>query len=102
MRSVLEELYYGNIRPDSKFYEQDSPFVKAARVKSDSMDKLMASLDDVEKEFFEKYREAQGDIEGITRFDTFTYAIKFGVLLMVEIFMGKGEIINEGGAVTDE
>ncbi len=66
------------------------------------MDKLMASLDDTEKELFEKYCEAQGDIASITRFDTFTYALQFGVPLMVEIFMGKGEIVNERSAAADE
>lgn len=92
MASVLEELYYGNIRPDAGIYPQDSPFVQAARIKHENLEKLMASLDDSEKEMFEKYCEAQGDIEGITRYDTFTYALKFGILLMTEVFMGRSEI----------
>lgn len=48
--------------------------------------------------FYEKYigrTVAQGDIEGITRYDTFTSALKFGILLMIEIFMGQQE--TEGG-----
>ncbi len=102
MRSILEELYNGNIRPDSRFYGQNSPFVKAARIKSDSLDKLTESLDDAEKELFEKYCEAQGDIESITRYDTFTYALRVGVLLMVEIFVSGYGIAGEGGAVENE
>ena len=35
MESVLRELYHGNIRPDSRVYDADSPFVKAARIKHD-------------------------------------------------------------------
>lgn len=96
MQSILEELYCGNIRPDSRIYGQDSPFVEAARLKSKNLDKLMEKLDDSEKELFEKYCDAQGEIEGITRYDTFTYALKFGILLMAEVFMGKGEITGEG------
>jgi quinol monooxygenase YgiN len=92
MVSVLEELFIGNIRPDAGIYPQDSPFVQAARVKHENLEKLMASLDDSEKELFEKYCEAQGDIEGITRYDTFTYALKFGILLMIEVFTDKSEI----------
>ena len=98
MGSILEELYCGNIRPDTKTYGQDSPFVKLARLKSKNLDKLMTVLDDSEKELFEKYCDAQGEIEGITRYDTFTYALKFGVMLMVEIFMGNEEITGERGA----
>jgi len=92
MTSILEELYLGNIRPDSRMYGQDSHFVQAARLKHDNLEKLMAALNDSEKELFEKYCDAQGEIEGITRYDTYTYALKFGILLMVEVFMGKGEI----------
>lgn len=92
MESILRELYHGNIRPDSRIYGQDSPFVKAARLKHDNLEKLMTVLNDSEKEIFEQYCEAQGEIEGITRYDTFTYALKFGMLLMVEVFMGKGDI----------
>jgi len=98
MQSVLEELYYGNIRPDSRMYAKDSPFVQAARLKSRNLDKLMASLNDSEKELFEKYCDAQGEIEGITRYDTFSYALKFGILLMVEVFMGKSEVVGEDDA----
>ena len=96
MQSVLEGLYYGNIRPDTKRYGQDSPFVEAARLKSKNLEKLMAMLNDSEKELFEKYCDAQGEIEDITHYDTFNYALKFGVLLMVEIFMGRGDITGEG------
>lgn len=91
MASVLEELYMGNVGFDSGHYAQNSPFVKAARRKHDSLEKLMASLNDAEKEVFEEYCDAQGDIEGITRYDTYTAALKFGVLLMVEIFSGMSE-----------
>ena len=73
MRSVLEELYYGNIRPDSRIYGQDSPFVQAAKLKSKNLEKLKEVLNDSEKEIFDQYYDAQGDIEGITQYDTFTY-----------------------------
>jgi len=95
MRSVLEELYRGNIRPDSQVYSQDSPFVQAAKLKDRNLTKLMDRLDDSGKDLFEKYCDAQGEIEGITRYGTFTYALKFGVLLMAEIFMNGGEVIGE-------
>ena len=88
MQSILEELYLGNIGFNAGYYPQNSPFVKAARRKLDSMEKLEAMLDDAGKELFDKYCEAQGDIEGITRYDTYTDALKFGILLMVAVFTG--------------
>lgn len=87
--TILEHLYCGNIGFDSGHYGPDSPFVKAARIKHDSMEKLLATLNEAEKKLFENYCEAEGDIEGITRYDTYERALKFGILLMAEIFMSE-------------
>lgn len=40
MQSILEELYLGNFRPDSKIHAPDSDFVRHARVKSDNLDNV--------------------------------------------------------------
>ena len=85
MESILSELYHGNIRPDSRVYSQDSQFVKNARIKVDCMEKLKATLEESEYELFEKYCDAQAEIESITRYDTFTDALRFGILFMLEI-----------------
>ncbi len=95
MNSILEELYMGNISFDSGQYGPNSPFVKAAKRKVDSMEQLAATLNEAEKELFEQYCEAEGDIEGITRYDTYTRALKFGILLMIEVFRGQDG--TEGG-----
>ena len=89
MQNILEQLYLGNIGFDSEHYCQNSPFVKAARKKHDSMEKLLTTLDDTEKELFGQYCEAEGKIEGITRYNTYTKALKFGILLMVEVFISS-------------
>jgi len=89
MKSIVEELYMGNIGFDSWQYNKDSPFVKAAQKKVDNMDKLMETLNDSQKEFLEGYVDAQGDIEHITRYDTYVATLKFGIMLMIEVF-GKG------------
>ena len=90
MKSIMEELYMGNIGFDSAHYPKDSPFVKAAERKLENMEKLTATLNDSQKELFENYCDAQGDIEGITRYDTFTASLRFGVLLMIEILAERG------------
>jgi hypothetical protein len=58
MQRILEELYMGNIGFDSGHYGPDSPFVKAARRKLDSMEKLNAMLDGTGKKLFDAYCEA--------------------------------------------
>lgn len=98
MKSILDELYMGNIGFDSGYYSKNSPFSKAARKKFDNMEKLKETLNDSQKELFENYCDAQGDIEGITRYDTFTAALKFGVLFMMEILTNYSEDTEKGGA----
>ena len=97
MESILRELYHGNIRPDSGIYPQDSPFVKNARIKVDCMEKLKATLDKSEYELFKKYCDAQSEIEAITRFNTFTYALRFGVLFMLEMLNYGYDNDSDGG-----
>ena len=95
MRSILRELYNGNIHPDISFYPQDSPFVKAARTRHDCMEKLLKTLDDSERELFEKYCESQADIDDIVRYDKFTYGLRFGILLMIEVFDNVSTTTNK-------
>jgi len=90
MKSILEELYLGNIGFDSGYYSQNSPFVTAAKKKAVNMDALIATLNDSQKELFDNYTDAQGDIEHITRYNTFTSALKFGTLFMLELLIDNG------------
>jgi len=95
MSNILEELYKGNISFSGWNYDKDSPFVKAAEKKVDNMTALTATLDDSQKELLNGYIEAQGDIEAITRYDTYVATLKFGILLMLEI-LAKDDAENEG------
>ena len=95
MRSVIEELYYGNIGSDLKIYKKDSPFVRAAELKNRNLTKLMEMPDESGKEIPRKYRDAQAETEGIAQYDNFTYALKFGILLMTEMFMNSWEITEQ-------
>lgn len=92
MPSVLETLYHGNIRPDEKCYAPDSPYMQAVCLERINLDKLMATLNEDEKELFGKYCDAHDELENITHYDIYTYALKFGMLLTAEVFMGRDEI----------
>lgn len=92
--SIIEELYLGNICPDNGTYKNNSPVVHAIKQKSKYLDELMDKMNDDEKELLNKYCDAQADIDEMVQYDTFTYALKFGVLLMTEIFMGMDTIFG--------
>ena len=83
--TLLRELYLGNIGFDIRRHAPDTPFDKAAQKKIDNLEKLTETLDDAQKELLENYCDAQYDMEGMARYNTFTEALRFGVLFMVEI-----------------
>lgn len=91
---ILEELYYGNIRPDVKFYGKDSPFVELARLREKNADNLLKTLNEDEKEIFEKFKAAQSEIDDITHYQKFAYGFKLGVLLMSEAFISEDELVE--------
>ena len=89
MISMLKELYCGNVGFDSRQYSPDSPFSKAAHKSWDYRERLTASLNEAELELFEQYCEEQGTIESITWYDIYLDSLQFGMLLMMEIFLGS-------------
>ena len=86
MNNILDELYMGNLGFDSHYYDENSPFVKAAKKKLNCQEKLMSLLDEEGKELFEEYTDAQGEMEEITHYQIYLDALKFGILFMHEIF----------------
>lgn len=92
---ILEELFFGNIQPDTKFYDKDSPFVQLAKLRERNRESLLATLNENEKDLFEKFTDAQAEIDDITRYQKFTYGFRLGVALMAEAFTGIGELVDE-------
>lgn len=91
MQSMLEELYYGAFRSEEASHKQDSPHTQATHLKQRTLEKLMAVLDDSEKELFGKYLDAQEELEEINRYEMFTHSLKFGIQLMAEVLTLKVE-----------
>ena len=91
MPSLFGELYYGNLYFEPREYQKDSPLGKAIRQKIDNSKKLMKMMDERHKEQFEKFCDTAIEVESIKHYDIFKEALKFGILLMVEVFRDKQE-----------
>lgn len=102
MTSIIEELYQGNINPSAVIHSQDSPAEKAADRKRRYLDELMEKMDEGTKEVFNRYCDAQANVDEIIQYDTFAYAMKVGVLLMAEIFMSTDDILGRKGEERNE
>lgn len=81
---LLEELYYGNIRPNARAYAPDSAYMEAVACGRRSSEKLLPTLTDAQRETFEKYVDAQDEASGIARCDAFACGFRLGMRLAME------------------
>lgn len=96
MKSILEELYLGNIDPNTTFFKHNSAFGKAMKRVSDNEDKLLKLLDEPAKTMFSDFSCAQMEVNSLTVIEKFSIGFKLGVLFMAEVFSSKEELVYGG------
>lgn len=96
--NIIEELYLGNIRPGSDLAQRNPSFAKAMEREEHHSQELMDSLNSDSKELFERFCDSRADLDGIANYDIFTYALRFGIMLMVEVFSG-GDTFHRDGEI---
>ena len=62
---ILEEFWYGNLHPSEKKFRRQTEFDEILKLLVQHEEKLMESLNELEKETFEKYRECYGELSDI-------------------------------------
>jgi len=87
MENILEMLL-----PREKVHGQDSPFVRTARIKSENLELLNASMTNEQKELLDAYLDARSKVEDMMDFNRFRFAFHFGAQLMAELIEGKGDV----------
>ena len=97
MSSILEELYLGNIRPDTTLYTHNPRYIKVAKIREEIYESLSATLTESEKKLLDRYIEAEKEMDAISHYNTFAYALKFGAVFMSEIFTGANQITRKSG-----
>lgn len=85
MRRMLEELYYGNIRPNDKQFIRNTQFDKAMHVLSENETKLTGLLEGQEKKLFLDLVNAQSEVNGVTAVESFIEGFRLGARIAIEI-----------------
>ena len=93
MRSILEEFAYGNVSPDPRFFRRNSRYGEAMNAVASNEEKLLAILDGDTKTLFEKFVDAQGEVNQLTAVDNLVYGYKLGMVMTAEAFITSGELI---------
>ena len=92
MKPLLEELYYGHIRPFERIVPQDPGYrplnQKISDIKETLQEKLSAEDYQALAELLGLYCDS-GVLEAAA---SFGYGFKLGALMMLEVLGGKGEL----------
>ena len=91
MRSILEELFYGNICPNSDCRNNEKETKELMGYIADHHDKLIKELTDEQKETFEKFNDCYDELTDINEREIFSYAFRLGMRIAIEVLLqGKG------------
>jgi len=96
MTSILEEFAYGNVSPEAQFFKRDSEFGKAMELMSGIEQKLLDRLGSDDKELFQKYIDAQSEVNRLTAAKNLIYGYKLGLVMTAESFIGMGDLFING------
>ena len=85
MRSILEELFYGNICPNSDCRSHDKETKQLMGYIADHHDNLLSTLNDQQKELLEKFDDCYNELTDINEREIFSYAFKLGMRIAIEV-----------------
>ena len=86
MRSILEELWYGNVCPNTGCRELTSEAKQLMKYIADHHDNLPATLTDKQKEVLEKFDDCYAELTEINEREIFLYAFRLGMRIAIEVF----------------
>ena len=86
--TTLEDLYYGNISPHERYIKRGSRVDQLVKLICKNEESLTATLTEQQKETFEKFKDCQSELAGLTERDAFRDGFILAVRIMVEAMEG--------------
>ncbi len=97
MRTILEDLYYGNITPNEQQMIPGSEMKWAVDRVAKYENQLMEQIGETEQETLAKLIRSQHEINSITATENFILGFRLGARLMVECMDENDGDIRTGG-----
>ena len=82
--TILENLWYGNIRPVEEFVDGNMEYKSLLRLVGNNREKLEATLTPEQAELFEKFYTAVNEMNSTAEVQAFSYGFRLGACLMNE------------------
>ena len=84
--SFIEDLYFGEINPNFHNFQNKPEYQKACATMDKNEGLLMNLLYGKEKSIFIDFVNANGEVNGITAYESFKAGFSLGVRVMREVF----------------
>ena len=84
MRSILEELWYGNVCPSSGCREGTREVKELMGYIGDHHDALLGMLTEKQKETLEKFDDCYAELTEINEREIFVYVFRLGMQIAIE------------------
>ena len=85
MRSVINELWHGNIMPQEDSRNNSPEMKELMEYMARHHDNLLKTMTDEQKEVFEKFDDCWSEYMSLAETAIFEYAFKLGARLMLEV-----------------
>ena len=85
MRSILEELFYGNVCPNTDCRSKDKETKELMGYIADHHSALNETLTDKQKEIFERFTDCYDELTDINERGIFVYAFRLGMRIAFEV-----------------
>ena len=94
MKSILEELFYGNVCPNTDCRSKDKETKELMGYVADHHDTLLKELSDKQKETLEKFDDCYNELTDINERDIFVYAFRLGARIAIEVLLPTTDSSN--------
>ena len=91
MKTTLEDLWYGNIFPNADYRKMSNKEKELLQYIARHNDDLGATLNENQKELFEKFKDCNSELSCINEKETFIYAFSLGAKIAFEVMNFKFE-----------
>ena len=85
MKSILEELFYGNVCPNTDCRSTGKETKELMGSIADHHDTLLKELTDKQKEILEKFDDCYNELTDINEREIFVYAFRLGARIAIEV-----------------
>ena len=85
MKSILEELFYGNVCPNTDSRSTDNGTKELMDYIADHHRNLNETLSERQKNMFEKFNDCYNELTDINEREIFIYAFRLGARIAIEV-----------------